>query len=235
MAAKDPTRARYRRQGPRRPSRVGILFDGSGVANPQVQAQSPRRPTLTDPMPEPRLAPARPGADRGSTSSALLTVALLVVLAIVAGCAGITLPNAAAAPSLADVPEITPRPAPSFKLPKTYAKLAKADWTKALDVAESTVAKGYQVWACITKFDTATGRESFRAAASYRREPSWSRLATNAYFNGTEKLLAPISPGDVVQMNVVGLGGFAYPTSASGTTTLPTFYVTKISKKGSCG
>ena len=182
-------------------------------------------------MPEPRRTPA------GSVPrpSSLLLVLLIAIAPVVAGCAGISLPNAATAPSLADVPEITPRPAPSFKLPKSYAKLAKADWAKALDGADKTVAKGYQVWACITQFDTATGRESFRAAASYRKEPSWSRLATNAYFNGTEKQLAPISPGDVVQMNVVGLGAFAYPTKANGTTTLPTFYVTKIAKKGSCG
>ena len=183
-------------------------------------------------MPEPRHASVGPAASRRPIGSALLIIALVVALA---GCAGISLPNGVAAPSLADVPEITPRPAPSFKLPKTYAKLAKADWTKVLGAADRTVAKGYQVWACITQFDTATGRESFRAAASYRKEPSWSRLATNAYFNGTEKQLAPISPGDVVQMNVVGLGPFDYPTNASGTTTLPTFYVTRIAKKGSCG
>ena len=160
---------------------------------------------------------------------------LIAIAILVAGCGGISLPDLAAAPSLAAVPEVTPRPAPSFKLPKSYAKLAKADWTRALDAAERTVAKGYQVWACITQFDTATGRESFRAAASYRKEPSWSRLATNAYFNGTEKQLASISPGDVVQMNVVGLGAFAYPTTANGSTTLPTFYVAKVSRKGSCG
>ena len=213
-------------------SRVCILSDGSGVANPQALAQSPRRLTLTNPMPEPRLASAGPTWSRRSPRSPLV---LVVVLVLVAGCAGIGLPNGGAAPSLAVVPEVTPRPTPAFKLPKTYAKLAKADWAKALDTAEKTVAKGYQVWACITQFDTATGRESFRAAASYRKEPSWSRLATNAYFNGTEKQLASISPGDVVQMNVVGLGSFDYATKANGTTALPTFYVTKIAKKGTCG
>jgi hypothetical protein len=36
-------------------------------------------------------------------------------------------------------------------------------------------------------------------------------------------------------MNVVGLGSFDYATKANGTTTLPTFYVTKIAKKGTCG
>jgi hypothetical protein len=215
----------------RRP--VCMLPDGSGVANPQAEAQSPRRPTLTDPMPEPRRIAAGSAEHGRSTGFPFLLLALVL---LVAGCAGIALPNVGgAAPSLADVPEVTPRPTPDFKLPKTYAKLAKADWTRALDAAEKTVAKGYQVWACITQFDTATGRESFRAAASDRREPSWSRLATNAYFNGTETQLATISPGDVVQMNVVGLGPFAYPTKANGSTTLPTFFVTKIAKKGSCG
>jgi len=162
-------------------------------------------------------------------------LSLLAVVAVVAGCAG-PFGGGSAAPSLGEVAEVTPRPAPSIPLPKTYAKPAKADWAKALGTPAASLGKGYQVWACITAFDTATGRDSFRAASSYRKEPSWSRIATNAHFNGTEKQLSGFAPGDVVQMNAVALGSVAYPAQGSaGTTTMPTFFVTKIAKKGSCG
>jgi hypothetical protein len=155
---------------------------------------------------------------------------------LMAGCVGpLAVSNGSPAASLAEVPEITPRPTPSIALPKTYAKLAKADWTKVLSAPARSLGNGYQVWACITQFDTTTGRESFRAAASYRKEPAWARLAANAAFNGTEKQLAVFANGDVVQMNVVGLGPVSYPTQANGTMTVPTFFVTRIAKKGSCG
>jgi hypothetical protein len=162
-------------------------------------------------------------------------LALLAAVVVVAGCAGLGGSNGSAAPSLAEVPEITPRPTPSIPIPKSYAKLAKADWAKILGAPAKSVGKGYQVWACITAFDTTTGRDSFRAASSYRKEPSWSRVATNAHFNGTEKQLAGFVAGDVVQVNAVGLGSFPYAAQGGGTTAMPTFYVTKISRKGSCG
>ena len=40
--------------------------------------------------------------------------------------------------------------------------------------------------------------------------------------------------GDIVQMNVVVMGSYSYDTQAGGNTTVPSFSIAKITRKGDC-
>jgi hypothetical protein len=48
----------------------------------------------------------------------------------------------------------------------------------------------YVVWACVTQFDAATGSDSFRGQASYKKLTYWYSDGDNALFNGDEDALA---------------------------------------------
>lgn len=163
----------------------------------------------------------------------------IVVLAGCAGSAGVSAPagNPAVvdtpAPNSVDTPEPVAEATPNVVNPKSYAKLAKRDWAKVVKAPDKYLGKGYQLWGCVTQFDAATGTDTFRANASYRKEPDWY-VGDNAFFVGTEKMLGDVVTGDIVSMNAVGLGSFSYDTQAGGNTTVPLFRVTKIARKGSC-
>jgi hypothetical protein len=122
---------------------------------------------------------------------------------------------------------------PELVLPKKYAKLNERNWKKVVKAPDKYTGKGYQIWACITQFDAATGEDAFRGDASFKKLKYWWEGA-NAYFTGEPRALGDIVKGDVVVMNVVGLGSLDYETQIGGNTTVPSFLVTKITRKGSC-
>ena len=84
------------------------------------------------------------------------------------------------------------------------------------------------------QFDAATGPEDFLANASYRKETYWSLYGENADFTGKESKLSDFVEGDMVYMKVVSNGSLSYDTQAGGNTTVPTFDIVSISRKGSC-
>jgi len=43
-----------------------------------------------------------------------------------------------------------------------------------------------------------------------------------------------LSENDIILMKVVGTGAYSYDTEAGGNTTVPSFEVASISRKGSC-
>ena len=96
------------------------------------------------------------------------------------------------------------------------------------------IGKGYVVWACITQFDAATGDDSFRGEASNKNREYWFSDGENTYFSGDTDRLADFVTDDVVVMNVTSLGSYTYDTTLGGSTTVPWFYVDKITRKGSC-
>jgi hypothetical protein len=167
---------------------------------------------------------------------------LLITALVFSACSGTSEPSPstttpvpfAQASNLAtETPAEIPAAAAAVSLPKSYAKLSKRNWAKLVKSPDKYIGKGYQVWGCITQFDAATGPDSFRADASYHKEPYWY-VGENSYFNGSEKLLSDFVADDVVVMNVVGVGSYSYDTQAGGNTTAPLFLVVKITRKGSC-
>jgi hypothetical protein len=94
--------------------------------------------------------------------------------------------------------------------------------------------KTYQVWACITQFDAATGTDSFRGQASYGNQEFWYTDGDNAFFAGDEAALDDYVADDVAFMSVVVLGSYTYDTQIGGSTTVPWFEITHIAHKGSC-
>lgn len=99
---------------------------------------------------------------------------------------------------------------------------------------DTYIGKTYQVWACITQFDAATGADTFLGQASNKKREYWYSDGDNVLFTGTESQLADFVQDDVVVMNVRSLGSFSYDTQIGGNTTVPWFSVDKITRKGSC-
>lgn len=179
-------------------------------------------------------APTNPAATRSQSPSAGLGVAKLTQ-------APTNRPTSTASPTVTPepTPEATPdptaepTPAPTIA-PITYAKLTSREWSKVVKAPDNYAGKGYQVWACISQFDAATGTDSFRAQASYAKQEYWYTDGANTLFSGTTDQLADFVQDDVVFMKVLSLGSFSYDTQIGGNTTVPLFEVVSISRKGSC-
>lgn len=92
----------------------------------------------------------------------------------------------------------------------------------------------YQIWGCIWQFDAATGPEAFLAQAAPKRVEYWYSDGENASFTGDADRLSDFVEGDIVVMNVTVLGSYSYDTQAGGNTTVPSFHVNKITRKGDC-
>ena len=133
-------------------------------------------------------------------------------------------------PTIEPTPEVTPEPV----VPATFAKLTSRQWAQLVKAPDSYVGSGYEVWACITQFDAATGGDSFRGDAANARLTYWSLDGTNAFFLGDSGALAPFVQDDIVFMKVVDLGSYTYDTTIGGSITVPWFEIVAIANKGSC-
>jgi hypothetical protein len=137
-------------------------------------------------------------------------------------------------PTPVPTPEPTPQPTPEpTQAPITYAKLTDRAWSKLVKSPDDYIGKGYYVWACITQFDAATGDDTFRADASFKKLEYWFE-GENTLFVGTASQLDDFVTDDVVYMKVVSLGSYSYDTSIGGNLTVPMFEVRSIQHKGSC-
>jgi len=178
----------------------------------------------------------------------------LLVAALVAACGG-TVPSAvqpattsaptkfsatpAPTPRLTPIPTVKPTAAPTPKptpipTPVVFTKLSDRNWAKVVKDPDAYFDNGYQIWACITQFDAATGTDTFRGDASNAKEDYWFTDGVNAFFVGLGSDLADFVQDDVVFMKVIGAGSYTYDTQAGGSTTVPMFGVVEITLKGSC-
>jgi hypothetical protein len=139
------------------------------------------------------------------------------------------LPTPASTPAPTSEPTLAPTVAPT-----TFAKLTSRAWSQLVKAPDNYLGKGYQVWACISQFDAATGTDTFRGEASYKNQEYWYVDSDNAFFSGSTDQLAPFVNDDVVYMKVLSLGSYTYDTQIGGSTTVPLFEVVTISRKGSC-
>jgi hypothetical protein len=137
-------------------------------------------------------------------------------------------------PTAEPTPEPTAEPTPVPTPRLTYAKLSSRAWAKLVKAPDNYIGKGYQIWACISQFDAATGLDSFRGQASYHKLTYWYTDGANTIFTGDESRLSDFVQDDVVVMNVIGAGSYSYDTQAGGNTTVPAFLISKITRKGSC-
>lgn len=163
---------------------------------------------------------------------------LLIVALLVVGCGGRTGAQAPTVAPYTPTVEVTPdpivsAPAPTMPRPKSYATLTSRDWAKVVKAPDTYLGKGYKLWACIAQFDAATGTDTFRGNASWHKETYWYK-GSNSFFVGVEAQLADFLTGDVVAMNVIGLGSYSYDTQTGGNTTVPLFEVVTIKHAGSC-
>ena len=118
--------------------------------------------------------------------------------------------------------------------PVVYAVLSDRSWQKVVKAPDKYFGRTYQVWACISQFDAATGADTFRGQGSNKKRSYWYLDADNALFTGDEDQLSDFVQDDVVLMRVTVLGSFSYDTQNGGNTTVPSFEVDRISRKGSC-
>jgi rubredoxin len=175
---------------------------------------------------------------RPSTEPAAATLApsarATLVAAATAGAAS-TAVTSTGKPSATPVPKPTAKPTPvPTPRPVTYAKLTSRQWAKIVKDPDAYTGKTYQVWGCIWQFDAATGTDSFLAYASFQKEPYWYLDGENASFTADLINLSDFVEDDVVVMNVTVDGSYSYDTQAGGNTTVPSFFIEKISHKGSC-
>lgn len=148
-------------------------------------------------------------------------------------------PTATPTPSPTPKPTATPKPTPTpspepTPTPISYATLTSRTWAQLVKAPDNYAGKTYTVWGCITQFDAATGPDTFRAQASYRKETYWYTSGTNALFTGDETQLTDFVADDVVSMHVLVVGSYTYDTTIGGSMTAPAFLVVDISRKGSC-
>lgn len=127
----------------------------------------------------------------------------------------------------------TPRPT-EMPTPSSYGTLDERGWQLLVKAPDEHKGEGYQVWGCITQFDTNTGADEFRAQASHAREVLWYSEGTNAMFRGDKSALSPFVKGDVVLMKVQVLGTTTYVTAEPKLVTAPFFKVIEIAAEGRC-
>ena len=116
-----------------------------------------------------------------------------------------------------------------------YRKLTKRGWQRLVKAPDRSLGKRYNLFACITQFDTATGGDSFLAQASNKHQRYWFTDGDNALFSGDASRLDDFVQDDIVSMKVTSLGSVSYDTQTGGNTTVPLFEVDSIKRrKGSC-
>jgi hypothetical protein len=130
-------------------------------------------------------------------------------------------------------PTATPKPPPT-EPPLTYATITSRQWAKIVKDPDNYIGKGYKVWACIWQFDSRTGPDAFLATASYHKLRYWYSDGDDGSFESVGVDLSDIVQDDVVSMNVIVLGAYTYDTAAGGTNSVPSFLISKITRKGSC-
>ncbi|MDF2735252.1 MAG: hypothetical protein K0S97_1875 [Chloroflexota bacterium] len=134
-----------------------------------------------------------------------------------------------------------PTPKPTAKptavptaAPISYKELSDRNWKKLVKAPDNFVGRTYQIWACIWQFDAATGEDAFLGHASYKKQEYWNLYGENASFTGVADRLSDFVEDDAVLMNVISTGSYSYDTQAGGNTTVPSFEIVKITRKGSC-
>ena len=145
------------------------------------------------------------------------------------------MPTAAPTPDPTPTPKPTATPKPTPKpTPVEYKKLYDRSWRLVVKSPDDYIGRTYQVWACIWQFDAATGPDAFLGNAANKRLEYWFSDGENASFVGDESQLSDFVEGDIVVMNVLVMGSYSYDTQAGGNTTVPSFIIEKISRKGDC-
>ena len=134
----------------------------------------------------------------------------------------------------ASVSVVTPPPTPrATEPPVTYARLTANEWALIVEKPDGHVGWTYQLWACITHFDAATGADRFRAQASYQSQERWDVDGDDALFTAAGASFSDLAADDMVVMDVTLVGSFSQVTAA-GTSTVPWFEVESIDRQGAC-
>lgn len=144
-------------------------------------------------------------------------------------------------PSPRPTPTPAPTPTPDETLPPgafdgDYQVLTKREWQTILRAPDDHSFETVTVFGCISQFDSATGSDTFRAQASYKRQNYWYLYGDNALFSTSdESQVSDFFEGDVFRAQVIVLGSYTYDTTIGGSETVPWFTLDSIlHQRGSC-
>jgi hypothetical protein len=145
-------------------------------------------------------------------------------------------PAAVSEPAPEPVPTPAPAPKPAPKpVKKGYRPLSTRDFAKVAKDPDAFKGKGYTIYGEVTQFDSATGKDAFRAntgGTKVKIEYGFADYSQNTMMQGSEDMLADVVQGDVFRANITVLGSYSYDTQIGGSTTVPLFQVDSISVYG---
>ncbi|WP_147433601.1 hypothetical protein [Galactobacter caseinivorans] len=117
---------------------------------------------------------------------------------------------------------------------KSAKTVSSRNLNKLVKRPDGSKGKSFVLYAQVTQFDAATGECTFRASVSQRRMSSSYDYEHNAMFVAGDadtecKYLDDVVTDDIVKIYVTSMGSYSYDTQVGGNTTVPLFYVDKIS------
>lgn len=128
--------------------------------------------------------------------------------------------------------EPAPEPAPEPADPADFAAIGERDWALIAKDPDAHFGEQIVVFARVTQFDSATGKDSFRADAAATSLEYWSLDGTNVLFTGDAQMLGPVVEDDVVKVHATVMGSLSYDTQIGGSTTVPLLAVGLIEVVG---
>ncbi|MFI1063871.1 hypothetical protein ACH4TC_18530 [Streptomyces spororaveus] len=145
-------------------------------------------------------------------------------------------PGQPATPSPSPTP--TPNPTPSPSPTKTefkesdFKELDDREFKKLARDPAAHLGESFKVYGKITQFDSATGKNYFRANIGPERLAASKSydFDTNAYFMGVSTDLEDVVEDDLVELYVHCLGAKTYSTTIGGSQTVPWFTVVKVKR-----
>ncbi|RII42699.1 hypothetical protein DWB68_06015 [Galactobacter valiniphilus] len=116
---------------------------------------------------------------------------------------------------------------------KAAKSLSVRDLNKLVKKPDSSKGKSFVLYGQVTQFDAATGECVFRANVSESRQSSKYNYEHNSMLvaGDTESdcsILDDVVTDDIVKVHATSMGSYSYDTQIGGNTTVPMFYVDKI-------
>jgi hypothetical protein len=100
-------------------------------------------------------------------------------------------------------------------------KVTERQWAKVLKDPDAHSGKRYIVYGQVTQFDSATGKDTFRADTAHADTTEYGNFeGANTILTGDEEVLPDLVEGDVFRASVTVVGSYDYDTQIGGDTTV---------------
>jgi hypothetical protein len=142
-------------------------------------------------------------------------------------------PAPTATPTRAPTPKPTlaPTPTPTLDISDLfdYETVTQREWAAIVRSPDDHSFETITVWGCISQFDTATGPDTFRAQASFKKQRWWYLDGDNSLFSALDSSdLDNFFVDDIFKAKVTVIGSYDYETTMGGTLTVPAFLIDEI-------